>query len=238
MKKITSLSEYLAPYFHEGLKIAIWFSLTAAFVIFLINATLSILHPYPLDYGEAPLIDQAMRLAEGQNIYRSSIETPPFTIANYPPLYVLSLIPFLNLFDSPFPMGRMISTIATLASAGFLALTTQRLFKNRLAAIITGVLFLSFPYVVEWSVRARIDSLALGFATGAIFVLVSWPKSTKALVGGGLLLVAAAYTRQSYALAAPLVLLCGCGSRIENAPFNSPFWSEGSGGSSLCWSTA
>jgi len=204
MKKITSISENLAPYFNEGVKIAIWFSLAAAIAIFFIHALLSILHPYPLDYGEAPLIDQAMRLADGENIYRPNIETPPFTIANYPPLYVLSLIPFLNIFDSPFQMGRLISTAATLASATFLALTTYRLFKNRFAAIITGVLFLSFPYVVEWSVRARIDSLALAFATAAIYVLVSWPRSRWALLGGGLLLVAAAYTRQSYALAAPL----------------------------------
>ncbi|MBC8496882.1 MAG: hypothetical protein H8D37_04400, partial [Chloroflexi bacterium] len=72
------------------------------------------------------------------------------------------------------------------------------------AAIMTGVLFLSFPYVVEWSGRARIDCLALAFATGAIYVLIRWPKSRWGFFGGGLLLVAAAYTRQSYALAAPL----------------------------------
>ena len=204
MNKIKSISETLAPYFKEGVKIIIWFSLTTVLVIFFIHAILSILHPYPLDYGEAPLINQAMRLTAGENIYRSSLETPPFTITNYPPLYVLFLVPFLDLFDSSFLMGRIISFATTLAAATFLALTTHRLFKNRLAAITTGVLFLSFPYVVEWSVRARIDSLALAFATAALYLLVGWPKTRWALLGGGLLLVAAVYTRQSYALAAPL----------------------------------
>jgi hypothetical protein len=206
MKKIKPTFDFLAPYFKEGVKITIWFSLVAVLVIFSLHAVLSIAHPYSLDYGEAPLINQAIRLASGESIYRSDLVTPPFTIANYPPLYVLSLIPFLNIFDSPFHMGRMISFVATLASACFLALTTYKLFKNRLAAIVTGILFLGFPYVVEWSVRARIDSLALAFATAAIYVLVSWSKSRWAIFGGGLLLVAAAYTRQSYALAAPLGL--------------------------------
>jgi hypothetical protein len=206
MKNIKPTFELLAPYFKEGVKIAIWFSLVAVLVIFFLHAVLSIAHPYSLDYGEAPLINQAIRLASGERIYRSNLGTPPFTIANYPPLYVLSLIPFLNIFESPFQMGRIISFVATLASTIFLAMTTYRLYKDRFAAIVTGILFLSFPYVVEWSVRARIDSLALAFATAAIYVLVSWPKSRWALFGSGLLLVAAAYTRQSYALAAPLGL--------------------------------
>jgi hypothetical protein len=204
MNKLRTTSKILAPYFKEGIGIAIWISLAAALVIYFTHAVLSILHPFPLDYGEAPLINQAMHLAAGENIYRSNLANPPFTIANYPPLYVISLIPFLKFFDSPFHMGRVISFLSTLASASFLALTTFKLFKNRLAAIVTGVLFLSFPYVVEWSVRARIDSLALAFATAAIYVLVRQPRSRWAFFGGGLLLVAAAYTRQSYALAAPL----------------------------------
>ena len=201
--KFSSLSDTLAPYFEEGAKIILSFFCFAVMVIFLLYSVLAITHPYPLDYGEAPLIDQASRLTEGQNIYRANLDAPPYTIANYPPLYAISLIPFLNIFESPFHIGRMISFLATLGSAIFLGLTIFRLFQNRFAAITTSFLFLSFPYVVSWASLTRIDSLALAFATAAIY-LVSRPKSRWALWGGGLLLVAAAYTRQSYALAAPL----------------------------------
>ncbi|MBU1660895.1 MAG: hypothetical protein KKD28_05420 [Chloroflexi bacterium] len=204
MKNLSSLPNTLAPYFTDGAKIILRFFLVAAVIIFLLHSALAIAHPYSLDYGEAPLIDQAMRLTAGENIYRPSLETPPFTITNYPPLYVISLIPFVNSAANPFQMGRVVSTVAALASAVFLALTTLHLYKNQLAAITTGVLFLSFPYVVEWSGRARIDCLALAFATAAIYVFAKWPKSKWGLFGGGLLLVAAIYMRQSYALAAPL----------------------------------
>ncbi len=194
-----NLSKYL-----KVSKTVLWFFLVPGLVIFSLHAGLSIAHPYSLDYGEAPLINQAMRLAQGEPIYRSDLSTPPYIVANYPPLYVLSLVPFLNLFDSPFHIGRIISMVAALVSATALGLTSFHFSKNRLVAITTGIFFLSFPYVVEWSSRARIDCLALAFATSALYFFARWPQRRWSFFVGGALLVAAAYTRQSYALAAPL----------------------------------
>ena len=201
---IKSLCNQFAPHFNQGAKIIAWFFIPTGVLIFLLHALLTIAHPFSLDYGEAPLINQAMNLVAGENIYRPSLETPPFTIANYPPVYVLTLVPFLNVFETPFQAGRLISVISSLASALFLGLIHFKFTRDRFGAILTGAIFLSFPYVVEWSGRARIDSLALGLATAALFVLVWWPKSRLSFFGGALLLVAAAYTRQSYLLAAPL----------------------------------
>ena len=204
MKPFTKIRDLLQPYFSEGVKIILWFFLVGAAVIFAIHSILAISYPYSLDYGEAPLIDQAKRLSAGENIYRPDINTPPYTIANYPPLYVISLIPFLSWLDSPFQMGRVISLIATLFSTAFIGLTILTFTKDRLSALAAALFFLASPYVVQWSGLARIDSLALAFATGALFVLARWPRSRWAWLGSGLLLVLAVYTRQSYALAAPL----------------------------------
>lgn len=222
MALISSFFNKLRPYIQDGAKIILVFFLTAAAVIFLLHSGLTIAHPYPLDYGEAPLIDQAMRLAQGENIYRANLDTPPYTIANYPPLYVLTLVPFLNWFGSPFHMARAVSVISTILSALFIGLTiftfTLRSIPfpendqrpepsfsvKYLPSVVAALFFLASPYVVQWSGLARIDSLALMFATAALYVLARWPKGRWAWVGGGLLLVAAAYTRQSYLLAAPL----------------------------------
>jgi hypothetical protein len=51
--------------------------------------------PYPLDHGEGPLLDQAMRLARFENIYRRDLTLPPYTLANYPPLFPLAQAPFV-----------------------------------------------------------------------------------------------------------------------------------------------
>jgi 4-amino-4-deoxy-L-arabinose transferase-like glycosyltransferase len=178
--------------------------LAAGALTFLLYQVLALTHPYPLDYGEAPLVDQAMRLFQGQNIYRPNLAAPPYTISNYPPLYVLALTPFVKLFGPGFGMGRTISLLCSLASAAFLALIVFTLTTDRTAAIITGLLFLALPYVVYWSGLSRIDLLALACSTGGLLLLVRWPDARWSLVAAGLCLVAAIYTRQSYALAAPV----------------------------------
>jgi hypothetical protein len=192
----------VAAYVQNGLKIMLWLFMGTAVFIFIIHSTLATIHPYPLDYGEAPLVDQARRLADGENIYQPDLETPPYTIANYPPLYILTLTPFAH--SAPFQMGRLISVLAAVGSAVFLALIVLTLSQNRLAALATGTLFLAIPYVVHWSGLARIDLLALLLATAALYVSVRWGNGRWGLITAAILLVAAAYTRQSYALAAPL----------------------------------
>jgi hypothetical protein len=198
---------FLEPHIVDGSKIMLRLFLYVALVIFLVYAALAISFYYPLDYGEAPLVDQARRLAAGLNIYRPDLSTPPYTIANYPPLYILSLVPFVNLSGMPFLAGRAISVLSALAAAIFLGLISHTFSKDRFAALATGLLFLAIPYVVSWSGLLRIDLLALALSLAGLYVLIRWPGATWGLAGGGLLLVAAAYTRQSYALAAPLAAL-------------------------------
>ncbi len=179
-----------------------------ALIVFSIHTLLGLLYPYPLDYGEAPLVDQAMRLAEGRAIYRANLDTPPYTITNYPPLYVLAMTPFVALFGPNFWGGRLISIVSALVVAYFLggvvdAQAGNRRGGDRFAARLTALLFLAFPYVASWAKLARIDLLALALSTAALYVIARWPQHNRALVGTALLLTAAIYTRQSYGLAAP-----------------------------------
>jgi len=194
----------LRPHIKDGAKIMLLLFLSPAAVIFFSHALMAVFHQYPLDYGEAPLVDQAMRLAAGQSIYRPGISSPPYTIANYPPLYPLSLAPFVKLFGPSFLAGRLISILCALASAAFLALIIYTPSQDRIAAITTGLLFLAIPYVVGWSSLLRVDMLALALSTAGLYVVARWPTTRRGLVVSALLLVAAIYTRQSYALAAPL----------------------------------
>ncbi len=204
----------IVAFLEDGAGIILQVFLSVAMVIFVLHMAMALLHRYPLDYGESPLVDQAVRLASGQGIYRSSLLSPPYTISNYPPLYPLSMAPFVKLFGPNFWAGRLISVASTLASAAFLALIVYTHSQDRLAAIVTGLVFLSIPYVVGWSVLARVDMLALALSTAGLYVVARWPVTWQArrsasrrllgLIGASLLLVAAAYTRQSYGLAAPL----------------------------------
>ena len=116
---------FLEPFAVDGTMIMLRLFLAVAVIIFLIQSILAITFPYPLDYGEGPLLGQAIQLAEGQNIYRTNISSPPYVIANYPPVYVLALVPYIKLFGPALQAGRVLSLISTLATAYFLSRIIQ-----------------------------------------------------------------------------------------------------------------
>lgn len=209
MNSPTTKATTPASYLEAGARTLVTIVFAGALIVYCLHALLAILYPFPLDYGEAPLVDQAMRLAEGGTIYRANLDAPPYTITNYPPLYVLEMSPLIGLFGPNFWAGRLISIVSALAAACFLGgivnvQTGDAQGHDRFAARITVLLFLAFPYVVGWAKLARIDMLALALSTAALYVIARWPQNNRALIGTAALLTAAIYTRQSYGLAAPL----------------------------------
>ncbi len=162
--------------------------------------------PYALDYGEGQILDQVNHLAHFQSIYFTSrsTTTPPYTIANYPPLYPLIQAPFVWIFGTAFWYGRLINLLSVLAAAVFLALIIQTLTKNWIAGAIGGLTMLCMPQIILWSPFIRVDQMALGLSFAGLYVAVRWPKGRGGLIVAGALMVAAAYTKQSYALSVPL----------------------------------
>ena len=175
-----------------------------ALVLFAQHARLALEFPYTLNYGEGPLLDQAVRLSRGAEIYQSDLSVPPYTIANYPPLYPLIQAPFVSIFGAAFWYGRLISVVSCIAAALFLGLTVRALTRDWLAALVAALTLLAIPYLFSWSALARIDSLALALAWAGLFAIVQGRGTRFSLIAGIVLLAAAAYTRQTYLLAAPL----------------------------------
>ncbi len=171
--------------------------------LFLRHAQLALDFPYTLNYGEGPLLEQAVRLARGENIYRPDLSTPPYTIANYPPLYPLVQAPFVAAFGPAFWYGRLISVVSIGVAAIFLGLTVQTITRDDLAGIVAALTLPAIPYVFSWSALARIDSLALALAWAGIYAVVRGRDRRWGLIAGVLLLAGAAYTRQTYLLVAP-----------------------------------
>jgi hypothetical protein len=168
-------------------------------------ARLALAFPYPLDYGEGPLLDQAIRLIQGENIYHNIFSVPPYTISNYPPVFVLIQGLFSLLFGPAFWYGRALSLLCAVLTAVFLGLTLYSLTSDGLAAAIGGLLLLTFPYMQYWSLLFRIDLLALMFSWAAIWVSVRWGVDRRwGIPLAASLFVASIYTRQSYLLAGPV----------------------------------
>lgn len=171
------------------------------------HAAAAVQFPYPLDYGEGPILDQVVRLARSENIYRSDVSSPPYTISNYPPLFHLIQIPFTWIFGPAFWYGRVISLLSALAAALFIGLTVYTVTNDRIAAVISGLLLFSFPHLLQWSAFNRVDTLALAFSLAGLFSIVRWPVQRRGLILGVVLFTAAVYTKQSYGLVGPATAL-------------------------------
>jgi 4-amino-4-deoxy-L-arabinose transferase-like glycosyltransferase len=205
MQTVRRFDASLGSILEDGGKIMFFIFSGVALLVCLRYQLLAIPHPFSLDYGEAPLVDQAMRLASGQNIYRADLSSPPYTISNYPPLYVSLLAIGVKLFGpaGAFFFGRTISVISAWAAAIFLILIVYAQTRDRIAAYSAGLVLLAFPFVVYWSPLLRIDMLALALSLAGLCLLVWKPVTPRRLIGVALLLTAAIFTRQSYGLAAP-----------------------------------
>ncbi|MBA2713755.1 MAG: hypothetical protein H0U55_09425, partial [Rubrobacteraceae bacterium] len=66
---------------------ALWVAITLlllaqglTLLLFLRHGWDALAFPYPLNYGEGPLLDQTVRLAQFQNIYRTDLSAPPYVV--------------------------------------------------------------------------------------------------------------------------------------------------------------
>lgn len=229
MQTLRKLDALFAPFLDDGAKLMFQIFAALAIIICIGYQWAVIRYPYSMDYGEAPLVDQAMRLASGQNIYRADISTPPYTISNYPPIYIALLAMSVKLFGpaSSFAVGRIISALCGWTAGLCIGLIIYSATRDRFAALSASFTFLAFPFVMYWSPLLRIDMLALALSLAGLAVLTWKPDSSQWFISAALLLVASIYTRQSYALAAPLAGFVWLLARDWKQAFRFAGWVSG-----------
>jgi hypothetical protein len=171
------------------------------------HALIALPFPFPLEYGEGAILDQALRLARGENIYRAGLNAPPFTLTGDPPLFQLAQAPLVRIFGPAFWYGRAISIIAALLAALFIGLTLHAVTGDRVAAVAGGLTLLAFPPILQWSALDHADSLALALSWAGLFIIVRRPARRRGAVLAAALFAAALYTRLAYGLAAPATAL-------------------------------
>ena len=190
---------------HRTIKAALIVLCTMSIFGFLWNIGSILLFPYAVDYGEAPLMDQAVRLLSRQQLYKSDYSSLPYVITNYPPVYVLLLAGVSKMTSANLLLsGRIISVIASISSATLIAILVRSITKNNISAFIASGLFLGHPFVLTWSPLARVDLLALFFCLLALCLVYYRWFSWHWMIPAILFFLASIYTRQSYMLAGPL----------------------------------
>jgi len=208
-------AEAYRMYFLRGWR---YLSLTAFFVLmvlliyhfsaYLTYAFSSIFYPYELDYAEG-IVWQQVLLIPGARMY-GDINTYPFIVFQYPPLYHLAVKTLASFRIDYLIAGRALSVVSSVA-IGMLdyliivwALSgTRDRYIAHLAALFTSLALYAYHPVTFWSPLMRVDMLAVALSFLGVYLALRSIARPKLLYGAMLAFVAALYTKQT-SLAAPL----------------------------------
>ncbi|MEA3338250.1 MAG: glycosyltransferase family 39 protein [Chloroflexota bacterium] len=163
-------------------------------------------HPYSVDYGEGPLLHQARVLLSGNTIYPVGWTDYPYTVSNYPPLYITALAMSSTMFKSELMAGRVVTLSAAIASVVFIGLIIHSLTQDLGASVIAALIFAASPIFVRWATLIRVDMLALALSLLAILIAVRFWSTTWSPWLVTLLVTAAFLTRQTTLLAATVAV--------------------------------
>jgi len=105
---------------------------------------------------------------------------------------------------------------------------------DRFASLVAGATFLSLPYVVAWAALVRVDCVALALSWSGLALITPLAAGRPSRIVAAGLFVLAAFTRQSYFLAAPLAALVWLiGQRRRAQAVELLLWVAGLGGLGL-----
>ena len=147
-------------------------AVASLYILFwLIVATQTTLYPHSLGYTEGAVLDQALRLARGQQIY-VDVSTPPYRIANFPPVFI-GLWAALARFAGPvFWPGRLIAALSTMSIALCVWWIVKHFTTDRWAGLLAAGCFLWGRPMRAWTGLALTDSLAIACAVAGLAVII------------------------------------------------------------------
>ncbi len=176
-------------------------------LLFIMSGFKIVNFPLELDYGEGIVVNQALRLSEGLEIYKP-LDYPPYIQVCYPPFYLwaLSHLP-ISAPDNIYISGRAISFFSSAGIALLLFLLIQHYTKSVFIGSVAAGLYLSSNYIMKWSMYARVDMFGIFWTFLGLYLYVLF-KHKKSLLKGLYIipLLLGMYTKHSL-FAIPLVIL-------------------------------
>lgn len=139
--------------------------------LFLYHAARLIVYPYTIDYGEGFILNHANELAHFHNPYRS-IESPPWLVVNYPPVYPAAVAFGIDFFGLQFHFGRFLSLAGAVMAGVCLYRMTRYQTSDRFAAWVAALMWMTAYPVYNWGTHHRVDSFGLGLEAAGLLLLL------------------------------------------------------------------
>lgn len=193
-----------------GIGIVLGVGVAVNAVLYLWWVTAAVTIPYQFNYVEGFILYFA---AEPSTMYQP-ITSPPYFTVSYPPLYMYLVATSSRVVGDSFLAGRLLTILAAVSTAVFIAKIVAHRGGGRIAAGIAGMLFVLSPVVYAlYGLYIKPDMLAVGFGVAALYWYVTTDGS-RLLVGCTVLSLLALYTKQT-AFAAPATIALSLALRGE-----------------------
>ena len=155
----------------RALELAWWIGLASAVALFAAVAfkTMAYAHEVAVSEGAVGLAVQS--ILEGVPIYdESRWLAAPFVIVHYTPIYYLLTAAVAFVVGPGFLAGRLVSTLAILATAWVAGAIVHGKTRAVPASLMAGALWLSFYQVAFWGTIQRIDAPAILFEAVGLLI--------------------------------------------------------------------
>lgn len=162
-------------------------------------------YPFELEWMEGGLLVQVSHVLSGKSLYQQP--SPEFMPFLYAPGYTYVGAIFAKILGTSLFSLRVVSIASTIAIFGILFCLVHAETRSVFAGTMAAGLFAgTFDLSGAWFDLARVDSLALALALGAV-LSVRIARRPAAFVASGLFAAASAFTKQNMLVILPVIVL-------------------------------
>jgi hypothetical protein len=167
----------------------------AAVIAYLFVALHRLGYPFAVEWLEGNSLVEVHRILAGQQLYASP--TAEYVPDGYPPLYFAVSAAAASVLGVSYLPLRLVSLVSSLACFALLGRLVQRETGSVAAGTgAVGVLAATYFATDTWFDVGRVDSLFLALSIGGLYA-ARWMRGTRGAIAAGVLLAAAALTKQA-----------------------------------------
>jgi Dolichyl-phosphate-mannose-protein mannosyltransferase len=167
----------------------------AAIITVLVIAVCRLAYPFNVEWLEGNSLVEVHRILAGQPVYAAP--TAQYVPDGYPPLYFAVSAAAASVLGPSYLPLRLVSLLSSLACFALLGRLVQRETGSAAAGTGAAGLFAATYFVTgTWFDVGRVDSLFLALSIGGLYA-ARWMTGTRGAVAAGVLLAAAALTKQT-----------------------------------------
>jgi hypothetical protein len=167
----------------------------AAIAAYLFVALSRLGYPFPVEWLESNSLVEVHRILAGRPLYPAP--TVEYVPDGYPPLYFALSAAVARILGVSYLTLRLVSLVSSLSCFALLARLVQRETGGVAAGVgAAGLFAAAYSATDTWFDVGRVDSLFLALSIGGLYA-ARWMRGTRGAVAAGVLLAAAALTKQT-----------------------------------------